>query len=106
MTADSDCCGSLACARSILSDCPANRAAGTITAARPRKPISATCQPAVEIRVCASGEATTSPSEPAADTAPIATLRFAADTVRDVTVMVMLEAVQDSASPMHRPQPT
>jgi len=35
----------------------------------------------------------------------MATLRLAADTVRDVTVMVMLDAVQDSARPMQRPAP-
>src|SRR4051794_13243563 len=90
---------------SIPSARPAKIAAGSITATRPRKPISAVCQPAVEISVCASGEAITSPSDPAADTAPIATLRLAAETVRDVTVMVMLEAVHDKASPMQRPQP-
>src|SRR3954471_22567191 len=90
---------------SMLSARPAQTAAGSITTARARKPISATCQPAVEISVCASGEAMTSPSEPAADTAPMATLRFAAETVREVTVMVMLEAVQDKARPMQSPQP-
>src|ERR1700709_1777216 len=90
---------------SILSARPAKIAAGSITATRPRKPISAICQPAVEISVCASGEAITGPSDPAADTAPIATLRLAAETVRDVTVIVMLEAVQDNARPMQRPQP-
>jgi hypothetical protein len=90
---------------SILSARPAKMAAGSITATRPRKPISATCQPAVEISVCASGDAITSPNDPAADTAPMATLRLAADTVREVTVMVMLEAVQDNARPMHRPAP-
>ena len=52
-----------------------------------------------------SGDAITRPSDPAADTAPMATLRLAAETVRDVTVMVMLEAVQDNARPMQRPQP-
>ena len=90
---------------SILSARPAKIAAGSITATRPRKPISATCQPAVEISVCASGDAITRPSDPAADTAPMATLRLAAETVRDVTVIVMLDAVQDKARPMHRPQP-
>ena len=45
------------------------------------------------------------PTPPAAETAPIATLRPAADTVRDVTVIVMLEAVQDNARPMQRPAP-
>src|ERR1700704_6675568 len=90
---------------SMLSARPAKMAAGSITATRPRKPISATCQPAVEINVCASGEAITRPSDPAADTAPMATLRLAAETVRDVTVMVMLEAVHDNARPIQRPAP-
>src|SRR3954462_3245401 len=100
-----DCSTSSDFSISILSAPPAQIAAGSMTAASARNPISATCQPAVEISVCASGDATTSPSDPAADTAPMATLRPAADTVRDVTVMVMLEAVHDSARPMHRPQP-
>src|ERR1700754_1158026 len=91
---------------SILSARPAKIADGSNTATRPRKPISAICQPAVEISVCASGEAITRPSDPAADTAPMATLRLAAETVRDVTVIVMLEAVQDNARPMQRPQPS
>ena len=91
---------------SILSARPANSADGSITAARPRKPISAICQPEVVISVCASGEAITRPSEPAADTAPIATLRLAGDTVREVAVMVMLDAVQDSAMPTQTPQPS
>src|SRR4051794_5180843 len=90
---------------SILSARPAKIAAGSITATRPRKPIKATCQPAVEISVCASGDAITKPSDPAADTAPMATLRLAAETVREVTVMVMLEAVQDNARPMQSPAP-
>lgn len=89
----------------MLSARPAKIAAGSITATKPRKPISATCQPAVEISVCASGDAITRPSDPAADTAPMATLRLAADTVRDVTVIVMLEAVHDNARPMQRPAP-
>src|ERR1700704_4321078 len=100
-----DCAISSDFSISILSARPAKIAAGSITATRPRKPISATCQPAVEISVCANGGATQGPSDPAADPAPMATLRLAADTVRDVTVMVMLEAVQDNARPMHRPAP-
>src|SRR3954451_4843848 len=100
-----DCSTSSDFSISMLSARPAQIAAGSMTAASARKPISATCQPAVEISVCASGEAMTSPSDPAADTAPMATLRFAADTVREVTVMVMLEAVQDNARPMQSPQP-
>src|SRR3954451_2492423 len=104
-TAPNDCSISSDFSISIWSARPAKMAAGSITAASPKNPISATCQPEVEISTCASGEAITSPSDPAADTAPIATLRFAAETVREVTVMVMLEAVHDSARPMHRPAP-
>ena len=104
-TAPIDCPISSDFSISILSARPAKIAAGSITAARPRKPISAICQPAVEISVCASGDAITRPSDPAADTAPMVTLRLAAETVRDVTVMVMLDAVQDSARPMQRPAP-
>src|ERR1700712_1414729 len=104
-TAPIDCCTSSDFSISISSARPAKNAAGSITATSPRKPISATCQPAVVMSVCANGDAITRPSEPAADTAPMATLRLAADTVRDVTVMVMLEAVQDSARPMQRPAP-
>src|SRR3978361_584638 len=100
-----DCAISSDFSISILSARPAKIAAGSITATRPRKPISATCQPAVELRFGASGDAIPSPSDPAADTAPMATLRLAAETVREVTVMVMLEAVQDNARPIQRPQP-
>jgi hypothetical protein len=48
----------------------------------------------------------TRPSEPAAETAPMVTLRFAAETVREATVMVMLEAVQDRARPTQMPAPS
>src|SRR3954447_20445442 len=104
-TAPTDCSISSDFPISISSARPAKIAAGSITATKPRNPISATCQPAVEISTCASGDAITSPNDPAADTAPMATLRLAADTVRDVTVMVMLEAVQDNARPMQSPVP-
>ena len=59
----------------------------------------------MEINVCASGEAITRPSDPAAETAPIATLRLAGGTTREVTAMVMLDAVQDSARPTQTPAP-
>ena len=76
-----------------------------MTQARPRKPIRAICQPAFEMRVCAMGDAITSPSEPSADTIPIVTLRRAGVTARDATLMATLEAVHDSARPMKMPDP-
>ncbi len=85
---------------------PARNAAGSITAARPRKPTSATCQPWLVISDCASGEASVRPSEPSAETEPIATMRLAGELVRAVTFIAMFEAVQESASPMHRPAPS
>ena len=69
------------------------------------KPTSAICQPALEISFCAIGEAMTRPIEPAAEIAPMVTLRLAADTARAATVMLMLDAVQDSATPMQIPMP-
>ena len=69
------------------------------------KPTSAICQPDVEIRVWARGEAITRPIEPAAEIAPMVTLRLAADTARAETVMLMLDAVHDSAMPTQMPQP-
>ena len=66
----------------------------------------ADCQPLLPISPWASGEASISPSEPTAPTAPIANVRLAGDTVREVTFIATLDALHDSASPMHRPVPT
>jgi len=77
-----------------------------MTAASPRKPIRAACQPEVLIRCCAMGEARVSPSEPSADTEPMAMLRLSGKTALAVTLMAMLDAVHDSARPTHRPMPS
>ena len=66
----------------------------------------AACQPPLVISDWASGDASTRPSDPTADTLPMATLRLSGDTVREVTVIAMFEAVQDSASPMQTPAPS
>lgn len=76
-----------------------------MTQARPIKPTSAICQPDVEIKVWASGDAITRPIDPAAEIAPMVTLRLAADTARADTVMLMLDAVHDSAIPTQIPAP-
>jgi hypothetical protein len=90
---------------SILSARLAIQAAGNMTLASARKPIKAVCQPAVEIRCCASGEARVSPKEPSAETEPMAMLRWAGETVLAVTLMAMFDAVHDKAKPTHRPMP-
>ena len=82
------------------------KAAGTITATRPRTPIRAACQPELLIKCCAIGEARVSPSEPNADTEPMAMLRLSGETALAVTLMAMLDAVQDKARPTHRPMPS
>ena len=82
------------------------KAAGTITAARPKKPIKAACQPEVLIRCCARGEAKVKPKEPKADTEPMAMLRCRGETALAVTLMAMLDAVHDKAKPTHRPMPS
>jgi len=46
------------------------------------------------------------PSDPSADTVPRATMRLSGDTVRAVTLIAMLEAEPDSASPMQMPAPS
>ena len=77
-----------------------------MTQANPRKPISAVCQPALVIKCCAIGEANVKPKEPNADTEPMAMLRLAGETALAVTLIAMLEAVQDSARPTHKPMPS
>jgi len=86
-----------------LSAPPASHAAGSMTAASPMNATIAVCQPLLVIKVCASGEAIISPTDPIADTAPMAALRLSGVTVCDVTVIAMFEVVQDSARPRHRP---
>ena len=76
-------------------------AVGAIGAARSLLPVR---RPAAR-RAVTEPEAETM-AEPAAETAPIATLRCAGNTTREVTAMVMLEAVQDSARPTQKPAPT
>ena len=76
-----------------------------MTTTSARKPTIATCQPLVVISVCARGEAMVRPSDPIADTVPIATMRLAGVAVRAVTFIAIFEAVQESARPMHIPAP-
>jgi len=76
-----------------------------MTTASAQKAVSASVQPPRWIMAWASGEASTSPSDPAADTAPMATLRWAGVTARAVTFMARFEAVQDKARPTHTPMP-
>jgi len=85
---------------------PAIRAAGIMTQASATKAAIAVCQPAVLISPWARGEVKTRPSEPAAETAPIAKLCLAGETAREVIAMLRFEPVQASATPISTPIPS
>ena len=77
-----------------------------MTQAKPKKPTAAICQLKLVMSDCVIGEAMVKPSDPTAETAPIAAPRLVALTVRAVMFMAMLEAVQDKAIPTQKPIPT